>query len=100
MRVIELAIYFFAIATVVLFIDGVRNILSGALRGLHDSNSPMKIGVSCLWLISLPVCYLVGFVLHGGPVGLRIGFGSGFIVACILLYLRLRKKWELQGGTY
>ncbi len=99
MRIIELAIYFFAIAAVVLFIDGIRNILSGALRGLHDSSSPMKLGISCLWLISLPICYLVGFVLHGGPVGLRIGFGSGFIIACILLYLRLRKKWESNHGA-
>ncbi len=90
--VIKFAVAFFAVASVVRLIDGARNIFSGVLRGLHDSSVPMKFGIGCLWFISLPVSYLVGITLHGGPVILRIGFGSGFLIASILLFIRIRKK--------
>lgn len=90
--VIKFAIGFFAVASVVRFIDGIRNILSGALRGLHESSAPMRIGIVCLWFISLPMSYLLGITLHGGPIVLRIGFGSGFLIASILLFIRVRKK--------
>jgi Na+-driven multidrug efflux pump len=75
-----------------LFLDGVRNLLSGGLRGLQDSKAPMFIGILCLWLISLPLSYIVAFDLNGGPIGLRIGFMSGFIVAAIILWLRISAK--------
>jgi MATE family multidrug resistance protein len=87
-----LTIAFLAINTVLLFVDGLRHLLSGALRGLHDSHGPMRIGIVALWLISLPTCYLTGFPLKGGPIGLRIGFLSGFVFAAVVLMLRVRKK--------
>src|SRR5579883_1028127 len=68
----HLAIYFFMIAAVMLSVDGVRNLLSGTLRGMHDSKAPMRIGIACLWGISLPASYLFAFTCHGGPIGLRI----------------------------
>jgi putative MATE family efflux protein len=91
-QLVSLAIDLFIISAVLLLVDGVRNLLSGGLRGLHDSKAPMKIGVSCLWLISLPICYLVAFPLKGGPLGLRISFISGFLVAVILLWQRFNLK--------
>jgi Na+-driven multidrug efflux pump len=91
-NMVHLAIYFFAIAAIALSLDGLRNMLAGALRGVHDSKAPMQIGIICLWFISLPVCYLVAFTFKGGPVGLQIGFASGFIVASILLWRRMQKK--------
>jgi MATE family multidrug resistance protein len=89
------AITFFAIAGITLLIDGVRNLFSGALRGLHDSKAPMHIGVICLWAVSLPASYLVGLTFNGGPVGLRIGFISGFLLAVLLLWARMRQKMHL-----
>jgi Na+-driven multidrug efflux pump len=52
----------------------------------------MKIGVVSMWLISLPLSYLCGFVVYKSPIGLRMGFISGFIVAVVMLLIRLRKK--------
>lgn len=57
----HLAIIFFAIAIITLFADSARNLFSGALRGLQDSKSPMKTGIICLWLISLPLAYVFAF---------------------------------------
>lgn len=87
---VYLAEYFLVIMGVLLMIDGIRNIFSGALRGMHDSATPMRIGVICMWLVSLPIAYLISFPLNGGPIGLRIGFGSGFILAVILLWRKLQ----------
>lgn len=86
------AIGLFIVAGITLYIDGVRHLFSGALRGLHDSKAPMNIGLFCLWIISLPISYLVGFTFHGGPIGLRIGFMSGFILATGILWRRIQTR--------
>lgn len=89
---INLAVKLFALSAIMLLFDGIRNLLSGSLRGLHDSKAPMRIGILCLWIISLPLCYLIAFTYHGGPVGLRIGFISGFAVAVAILCIRVKDK--------
>lgn len=91
-QIMYLGSIFFVIAAFVLFIDGIRNLLSGTQRGLHDSHTPMRIGLMTIWLISLPISYIVGFALHGGPIGLRIAFASGFVVAIVF-------QWKQTQGT-
>lgn len=83
---------FFFIAAFTILADSIRNIYSGCLRGLHDSKKPMKVGIACLWFVSLPFSYLMGFNLQGGPIGLRIGFLLGFVLAAILLWRILQSK--------
>lgn len=90
--IIHLAIYFFIISAITLYADGIRNLLSAALRGLHDSKTPMNVGIYCLWTISLPVSYITAFYCNGGPIGLRIGFMSGFIIAVFLLWRKIQSK--------
>jgi multidrug resistance protein, MATE family len=52
----------------------------------------MRFGILGLWLVSLPGCYLAGFIFHGGPVGLRFGFLSGFIFSGVILWWRWYNK--------
>jgi multidrug resistance protein, MATE family len=99
-HLVHLASKLFVVAGVLLFCDGARNLLAGALRGLHDPKTPMRVGIICLWFVSLPLSYLVGFGLKAGPVGLRAGFVTGFFLAAIFLWKRLRSKimlWRSQG---
>ncbi len=42
-RLEYLSIVFFAISADLILIDGIGHLLSGALRGLHDSRAPMRI---------------------------------------------------------
>jgi len=60
--------------------DGIRNVLSGAYRGLQDTKTPMLISTITLWVISIPLAYYLGFVMHYGPIGVRWGFTIG--IAC------------------
>lgn len=95
---VYLASHFMMIAALYLTFDGVRNVLTSALRGLQDSKLPMKIGIACLWLIGLPCAYVVGFVLHAGPVALRFSYVSGVIVATLCIMYRYYKKLEALGS--
>lgn len=90
--IVHLAIDFFSISILILFADGIRNLFSSALRGMGDSRTPMYMGIYCLWLISLPVSYIIAFYCRGGPIGLRIGFASGFILAALLLWKKIKRK--------
>lgn len=85
-RLIQLTHWLMALSIPILLIDTVKNIYTSALRGLKNSKTPMLIGNACLWFISLPACYVIGIYWHQGPVGLRIGFGLGYIVAAIVLW--------------
>lgn len=89
---IHLAIVFFWIAGVTLYFDGIRNLLASALRGMHDSKAPMVIGIICIWLISIPASYIAGFLLHFGPIGLRVGYTIGFVVPVWWLWRRVEKN--------
>ena len=89
----HLATIFFAISVFGLFLDGLKNLYSGTLRGLHDSKVPMKINIICLWFASLPLSYIAAFPLGGGPVGIRVGFiVGGYLLAVLLLHRRIYKK--------
>lgn len=86
--VVQIARWFFYVAAILLLTDAFRNMLSGALRGLQDFVTPMLIGVGCLWLVSVPGCYVVGIYLHWGAVMLRLAFAGGFILAMVILCIR------------
>lgn len=95
--IMSLTCKLFLISSAMIYMDGLRNVLCGGLRGLQDSKLPMRIGVLSLWLISLPISYIVAFGFDGGPLGLRAGFISGYIFAATLLWVRIRKKINLIG---
>lgn len=77
-----------------LVVDGIKNVLTSSLRGLKNSKMPMLIGTLSLWIVGLPVSYLIGIYYSGGPIGLRIGFSMGFVIAAVILwfYFQYYKK--------
>lgn len=87
----HLAVLLFAVLAVSQFFDAFRNILTGALRGLHDTKKAMKIGIISVWLIGIPVGIIFAFIFHFGPVGLPLGFVVGFAYASWALLRRYRR---------
>lgn len=86
---ISLIQVFFILSALFLFFDGIRYLLSGTLRGLHNSQTATRINLATLWFISVPVSWMIVFIFDGGPIALRIGFLSGFIIAVLALALYL-----------
>lgn len=96
-KLVDLAVYFMMIASLYITFDGIRGILTSSLRGIQDSKQPMRIGIIGLWLIGIPIAYISGITLHGGPVALRFGFVSGVAVATIILFFRYKKQLVLRN---
>ncbi len=71
--------------------DSIRNITSGALRGLYDTRYPMMMGFIGLWLIAIPLGYILAFNFHLGVIGLSIGFAIGVTVAACF---QMRRWWQ------
>jgi MATE family multidrug resistance protein len=68
--------------------DGVQTVAQGALRGLNDTASPMLYSFICFWLLAFPGCYLLGFTLEMGAVGIWIALSVSLILYAAMLILR------------
>jgi Na+-driven multidrug efflux pump len=86
----DLAKWLLAISALSLMIDSLRNITTGALRGLYDSRYPMYLSVILMWGIGLPVGLFLAFKAHWGV----IGFASANGLAVLLCELFLWRRWN------
>jgi len=82
----------FMIMAVSQFFDSIRNVIAGALRGLLDTKFPMYISLGSIWLIGLPMSYLLGIVFQYGVIGIAIGTVIGMLVGAICLFYRWQQK--------
>lgn len=87
--IIHLAIILFAVQAFIIIIDGARNILTGALRGFHDTKVPMIVGILAVGIIGLPLGYTLAFIFHFGPVGLYLAQLIGVMIGAIILWHRV-----------
>lgn len=97
MAVRELATQLMLFAVAYQIFDALQVAAAGCLRGLQDTQSPMRLTLFAYWVVAIPVGYLAGstdfFGGHSwGPHGYWFGLVLGLIVASILL------TWQL-GST-
>lgn len=90
---IKITVIQFLINSFSMLFDNLRNIATGALRGLHDTATPMWIGLVVSWGIAIPVGYLLGFTLNFGIAGIASGFTCAWILGSSLLIRRLYAKF-------
>jgi len=98
---VKLIVLLFPVFAFILFFDAIRNILTGLLRGLFDTKIPMLVGLFAIWLIDLPLSYLLAFRFHLGVLGIALGATIGmFIGASLLLYrwYRFEKNCHTLGS--
>lgn len=90
---LSLVKWLFVIAAVNLFFDSMRNIITGALRGLYDNRYPMYVSLIVIWLIGVPLGYVFAFHLHWGVFGTSIGGGIGYAIGAALLMWRWYSRY-------
>lgn len=99
-EVVLLAAKLFLLCAFFEVIDGLQITALGALRGLVDVNKPMIYALIAYIFITLPVSYVLGFVLSLGPVGIILGLTIGLFIACVLFLRRFKYKIGLmESGT-
>lgn len=74
------------LAAVFQLFDGIQGVITGTLRGLGDTQTPMKVNLIAHWLFGLPIGYLLCFVAGWGVYGLWVGLSLGLIVVGIVLF--------------
>ena len=103
-EVIDIGVTLLFVAAIFQLFDGVQGVLTGALRGLGDTRTPMLWNLAGHWAFGLPLGYTLCFVWGRGVVGLWIGLSAGLIVVSLVLLAvwsrriaRLRQ--EVTGAT-
>jgi MATE family multidrug resistance protein len=80
------------LAAVFQLFDGIQGVITGTLRGLGDTRTPMIVNLWAHWLVGLPIGYTLCFVMGWGVYGLWIGLSLGLIiVGMMLLYVWTHK---------
>lgn len=65
---------------------------ANALRGMNDVTSMAVISLLGYFVLALPLCYLFGFVLHGGIFGIWWGFPIGLLSAGLMMMGRFYNR--------
>ena len=90
------------LAAVFQLFDGIQGVITGTLRGLGDTRTPMLVNLLAHWLLGLPISYTLCFLMGWGVYGLWVGLSLGLIiVGVILLYVWTKKirHYRLTGVT-
>jgi MATE family multidrug resistance protein len=83
--VLTLGAALLGIAAVFQLFDGLQGVVTGTLRGLGDTRTPMVTNLAAHWLLGLPLGYWLCFGLGWGARGLWWGLSAGLIVAGVVL---------------
>ena len=74
------------LAAIFQLFDGIQGVITGTLRGIGDTRTPMIVNLVAHWLIGLPTSYLLCFVVGWGVYGLWVGLSLGLIVTGVILF--------------
>ena len=87
-QTLQLVTLFFQCAALGLFFDAIRDIIIGALRGLHDTQYAMWVSTLALYGVTLPLGYLLVNLWHWGEQYYFLCYAFGFALAIVFLYPR------------
>ena len=73
--------------------------LSGSMLGAGDSRSPLYVIAAAMWLVRIPLAWLLAFPLALGPTGIWLAMACSMVVQGGLMAWRFRSgKWAEAGG--
>lgn len=88
------------IAAVFQLFDGLQGVITGTLRGLGDTRTPMVTNLGAHWVVGLPVGYTLCFISGWGAAGLWWGLSIGLILAGAVLltvWARSVRRYQQRG---
>ena len=80
------------LAAVFQLFDGIQGVITGTLRGLGDTRTPMVVNLLAHWLLGLPISYTLCFTVGWGVYGLWVGLSLGLIIVGVILLWVWTKK--------
>lgn len=70
-------------------------VLYGSLRGAGDTKSPVFVSFVGVWLVRIPLCYILAYEAHLGLVGVWITMSIDWFIRALLLYaIWKRGNWR------
>lgn len=96
----ERAVTFMTMVALLQVADGLQGISSHVLRGISDTFAPMLIGLFGYWPIGFGVCYLLGFTMGFGGIGIFLGLvaGLGFVGTALALRFAALTRMSSQSA--
>jgi MATE family multidrug resistance protein len=94
--ILRLTHVLFMIMALTLILSSLRDVMSGLLRGLFDTQFPMQVGLLVMWCLVLPIGYLLAFPLHLGVIGFKMGGNIGLAIGAVIIY----RRWSLKTREY
>ncbi len=95
-RVVGIGLTLIFVAALFQIFDGLQVSATGALRGLGDTRTPMRLNLAGHWMCGLPIGYTLCFVAGWGVIGLWIGILVGLaLVGALLLAIWRRRERDL-----
>ena len=80
------------LAAVFQLFDGIQGVITGTLRGLGDTRTPMIVNLLAHWFVGLPIGYTLCFIIGWGVYGLWVGLSLGLIIVGVILLWVWTKK--------
>ena len=78
--------------------DGIQCVVTGALRGIGDTRTPMLVHFTAYWLLGVPLGTWLCYRRHWGVLGLWVGLSLALILIGILLLSFWRRKLRQLRG--
>ena len=100
--VVDIGVNLLFVAAVFQIFDGLQGVLTGALRGLGDTRTPMLWNLAGHWAFGLPLGYTICFLWGRGVVGLWFGLLAGLIVvslALLAVWNRRITRWRENAAS-
>ena len=95
-QVVGIGLTLIFVAALFQIFDGLQVAATGALRGLGDTRTPMRMNLAGHWMCGLPIGYTLCFVAGWGVIGLWIGVLIGLtLVGAVLLAIWRRRERDL-----
>lgn len=89
--VVKLATQFLFLCGIFQIFEALRLALFGAIRAFKETQFTMWVSLLSLWLIALPLGFVLGYKTSLGPFGLWWGMIIGVMVGIVALFWRLNQ---------